>query len=86
MPVKHCLVTLDIRNGECEYTSRSTHPVARGAELHAIADKHASEFYGGPAESGDGGYYFHGGTVHVQVDSVKPVTKADLAVLRKFNI
>lgn len=83
---KFLLLCLEERNGEYEYLHRSVHvlPDNRSATANRLARNYAKGFYGGKAESEDGGYYFHGGEVFVGVNSWQFINEEDYNTLKKY--
>jgi hypothetical protein len=85
--MKFALITLDIRNGEYEYTSHSTHQVEDGQDLDKFADDYARTFYmSDMSEDFPGVYFFHNGEVAVEVDLAREIPFADYEVFKRYGI
>ncbi len=80
------MLCLEEKNGEYEYLHRSVHilPDGRIATANRFAKNYAKEFYGGKAESEDGGYSFHGGEIFVRVNFWQFINEEDYNILRKY--
>ncbi len=83
---KYLLLRLEERNGEYEYSHRSIHrlPDNRKATTDRYAKNYAKEFYGGKADPQDGGYYFIGGEVFVDVNSWDFISEEGFNLLNKY--
>jgi hypothetical protein len=49
-------------------------------------EDYASEFYGDNAVPGNDGYYFHAGGIHISVDEVQEITRAEHTTLKQLGI
>ena len=68
--------TLEEINGEQEYSYNHLIEAANLEEAKAIANTHASTFYGDESEEVyDGSYVFFGGAICVEIKSVTKTTK-----------
>lgn len=83
---KFLLLCLEERNGEYEYSHRSVHtlPNSRITTANRLVKNYAKGFYGGKAESEDGGYYFHGGEVFVRISFWQFINEEHYNILRKY--
>lgn len=83
---KYLLLRLEERNGDYEYIHRSVHRLQDGRNTTAeqTAKNYAKKFYGGKADPEDGGYYFNGGEVFVEVYSWDLICEEDFNVLAKY--
>ena len=82
----YMILILEERNGEYEYRHRSVHELSDAAEaaVKKYADKYLKGFYGGKAEKGDEGYYFHDGEVFVRIYSYQLIDQSEYNVLRRY--
>lgn len=83
---KFILLRLEERNGEYEYSHRSVHILSNSliTTANRFAEKYAKKFYGGKAESKDGGYYFYGGEIFVMVNSWQFISEEDFNTLTQY--
>ena len=83
---KYIFACLKERNGEYEYYHNSIHelPDKRVTTANLFLKNYAKDFYGGEPEKSDGGYYFHGGEVFVEVDSWKFISEEDYHILKLY--
>jgi len=83
----YMFLVLHERNGEYEYYHKSLHelPNARKTTMKKYAENYLEGFYWtSKATREDGGYYFHGGEVYVEIDSYRRISEMDYNVLRRF--
>lgn len=83
---KFYLGKLAERNGEYEYIHNVPFETDGTINPEAWMDNYASEFYSGEAEPGDDGYYFHGGGIHISVDEVREITRAEHIILKQLGV
>lgn len=83
---KYILLRLEERNGEYEYIHRSVHRLSDGRKATAdrFAKNYAKDFYGVKSDPQDGGYYFNGGEVFVEVNSWDFISEEDFNLLNKY--
>ena len=83
---KFLLLRLEERNGEYEYLHRSVHilPNSWITTANHFVENYAKKFYGGKAESKDGGYYFYGGEVFVRVNLWQFISEEHFNTLTQY--
>lgn len=83
---KFLLLCLEERNGEYEYLHRSIHILSncRITTVNRLVENYAKKFYGGKAESEDGGYYFYGGEIFVKVNSWQFISEEHFNILTQY--
>lgn len=85
MANKHFLLTLRIRTGELEFTSKSVHALSARRSPDVFAEKYAAGFYGdGLSEEQDGEHLFNNGSIAVSVRSIQRVSAEEASVLRRY--
>lgn len=72
-----------IRDGEREYYSANTFYCNTQEEAEALTQDTLLNFYGEENEEEDGGVYHCGGEVHVQLYTLKEVSKLEYDILNK---
>ena len=83
---KYLLIVLKERNGEYEYYHKSVHEIysEKNTTPRNFAINYIKGFYGGDAKKGDGGYYFYGGEIHVEIYSYQKISKEEYSVLSRY--
>ena len=84
---RYMYLVLHERNGEYEYYHRSVHELtdSRKTTMKKLAEDYLREFYWtSKATKADGGYYFHGGEVYVQISTYQMINETEYDVLRKY--
>lgn len=83
---KYIYLCLKERNGEYEYSHKSVHelPDNRLATAKRFANNWLMQFYGGKPEFEDGGYYFHGGEVYVEIESWQFINQEEFQIVKKY--
>ncbi len=91
--MKHCLVTLIVRDGESEYYIRHSHKIPQGMTKEEVADYEAKHWYAFDTEdeddfpeAKDGGYYHLGGEIFVEVELVQDLPEEHYATLQNYGI
>jgi hypothetical protein len=82
----YIFLMLEERNGEYEYYHKSVHELAddNKTAIKNYVNRYVKYFYGGKAEIGDGGYYFHSGEVFVRVSSYGIISREEYPVLNRY--
>lgn len=82
--MKYYFRTIEIRNGEYEYTSTGKMMLPDNKDAHETLKEYCSDFYGTEGTLEDGWYLFGGGVVAVAPGIIREITKAEYDVLKKF--
>ena len=87
---KFIFLSMEVRNGEYEYSSQSVHEISSRRSIEKFAREYAKTFYGGEAFQydkpidPDGWWYFNGGEVAARCSVVEEITKEEYETLNKF--
>jgi len=83
---KYLFLVLKEINGEYEYYHRSVHELPNGGNgtVKEYSEDYLKGFYGGNAQKENGGYYFNGGEVYVEIDSYQLISETEYDVLRRY--
>jgi hypothetical protein len=83
---KFLLLCLKERNGEYEYLHNNLHILPNGniSLAERFIENYARQFYGGKPIPEDGGYYFFGGEVFVQVYSWQFISEEHYNILKQY--
>ena len=82
--MKNFLITLKIRCGEYEFSSKKPLKAKDQGTADKLADERASEFYGNPDRGNTkDGYFFDNGSLCVTVEMVREISLDEFNVLEK---
>ena len=83
---KYYFVVLEERNGEQEYSIKSTKVVSEGDTIDNLLDRILKQWYPRDEEPpiNNGWYEFFGGSLMAKVDRYEEITKEEYEVLSKF--
>lgn len=84
MKSKYVFLHLETRDGEREYDHKGVHKLPKDTSIIAWADDYCSDFWMGGSEKDGDGYYFHGGEIFTQVQSVQEIPKKHYDILKQY--
>ena len=83
---KYIFLCLKERNGEYEYFHRTIHELPDNKKVTAnrFVKNYPKDFYGGDTKTRDGGYYFFGGEVFVELYFWRFISEDDYNLLKLY--
>ncbi len=81
---QYVFITLEIQNGEYQFSSKSVHIIPKEFDVNDFGDEYAKEFYSSFSHSDGCVYYFNSGEVAVRNNEAKEITKKQYDVLNHF--